>query len=239
MIWLIAAAGIVALALLYWLFASPTSQFFGPFPYRGKTGQKLVALTFDDGPNEPYTSRLLDLLAKHQVQATFFVVGNNVRKYPQVVKQAAGAGHIIGNHSLSHRFRNYFTSLDFASEITANQQVITETIGQTPALFRPPWLFRTPWILSKLNRQYLQSVSGLFVNNWEIFQPSAERIANTAFKRTEPGTILIFHDGYNAKGAPRSATIKAVDLLISRLKAEGYQFTTPDELLGCPAYLTA
>ena len=153
-----------------------------------------------------------------------------------MIKRAAREGHSIGNHSLSHRFRNYFVEASFAAEITANQKLITDAIGRTPALFRPPWLFRTPWLLNSLKRFGLQPVSGTFVNNREIFQPSAQAIASSAYRRTKPGTILIFHDGYNAKGAPRGATIQAVEILIKRLRAEGYDFATVDQLLKVPAY---
>lgn len=225
------------IALTYWLFLSPTSQIWGSFPYRGHVDKKLVALTFDDGPNEPYTTKLLELLKQEQVPATFFVVGQNARKYPKVLKRASHEGHTIGNHSLSHQFSNYFKDLSFAGEINQNQIIISDLIGHAPAIFRPPWLFRTPMLLASLKRLGLQPVSGTFVNSLEIFQPSAKKIAATAYRRTKPGTILIFHDGYNAKGAQRSQTITAVDILIKRLRADGYCFTTVDKLLETPAYL--
>lgn len=235
MIWVLAVIALIALA--YWLFLSPTSQIFGAFPYQAQTNKKLVALTFDDGPNEPYTGDLLDLLKREQVPATFFVVGANIKKHPEVIKRAAREGHTIGNHSFSHQFRNYFKNPDFAAETTSNQAVIAQTIGQTPALFRSPWLFRTPMLLGALQRQGLKPVSGTFVSNWEIFQPSSEKIATTAYQRTKPGTILIFHDGYNAKGAARGQTIGAVEILIKKLKADGYQFVTADKLLDVAAYI--
>lgn len=236
--WLFPVALVAALGLGYWLFLSPTSQLFGHFPYGARTTQRVVALTFDDGPNEPYTSELLDLLKREQVAATFFVVGVNLAKHPETVKRATREGHVIGNHSLSHQFRKYFTGLSFNSEISANQQLIATTTGRTPALFRPPWLFRTPWLLASLRKFKLQPISGTFVNNREIFQPSAETIAATAYRRTKNGTILIFHDGYNAKGGPRQATITAVGQLIDRLRADGYKFVTVDQLLDVPAYQT-
>lgn len=234
MIWLLVIT--LILASIYWLCLSPTSQIFGRFPFRAKTAQKLVALSFDDGPNQPFTGHLLDLLEEQRVPATFFVVGGNLERYPDVVKRAAKAGHVIANHSQSHLFRRYLTSLDFGPEIDRGQATIIKTIGQTPALFRPPWLFRTPMLLRRLKRSGLQPVSGTFVNNWEIFQPTAAKIAATARRRTKPGTILIFHDGYNAKGGRRDQTVQAVGLLIEQLRTDGYEFTTVDRLLKVSAY---
>lgn len=224
------------LGLLYWLFLSPSSQVFGTFPNHGPTDKKVIALTFDDGPNEPYTSMLLGLLKAEEVKATFFVVGANLKRFSAVTKQAQDDGHIIANHSMNHRFGNYFTDPKFTHEITQNQAAIAEATGQTPALFRPPWLFRHPWLLKTLEDLQLQPVSGQFVNNWEIFQPTAEKIASTAYRRSRPGAILIFHDGYNAKGGRRNETVQAVEILIKRLKADGYSFVTADKLLGVPAY---
>jgi peptidoglycan/xylan/chitin deacetylase (PgdA/CDA1 family) len=236
MIWLALAIILLLVGLVYWLCLSPTSQLFGAFPYRGRTKDKVVALTFDDGPNQPYTGQLLDLLKAEAVPATFFVVGRNLEKSPEITMRAAREGHVIGNHSLSHQFRKYFLSPSFGSEIETNQRVITETTGRTPKLFRPPWLFRTPLVLATTRQLGLQPVSGTFVNNWEIFQPSAAKIAASAFRRTKPGTILIFHDGYNAQGARRDQTIAAVEMLIKRLKADGYRFVTAAELLGVAPY---
>lgn len=203
---------------------------------RAETDEKLVALTFDDGPNEPYTSRLLDLLDREKVTVTFFTVGKSVRAHPAVVKRAAAAGHTIGNHSLSHRFSKYLTSPGFKTEITETQTIITETIGQTPHLFRPPWLFRQPLMLATVKKLGLVPISGTFIHPFEVFQPSAEAMAKSAVRRTRPGSILIFHDGYNGKTSKRDQTIEAVELIIKRLKRDGYRFLTVDELLGIKPY---
>jgi len=237
-LWVVLIAIILAVLLLKWALFSPISQVFGAFPYRVKTDQKLVALTFDDGPNEPYTSQLLDVLKREQVPATFFVVGQNLKKFQAVVKRAAAEGHTIANHSMSHEFSNYWKSLGFASEITQTQQLITQTTGQTPALFRPPWLFHTPWLLRSLKQQQLSPVSGTFVKDWQTAQPPANSLADKAYRRVKPGTILIFHDGYNAQSAARGETVEAIRTLIPRLKADGYTFVTADKLLNTKAYQT-
>jgi len=216
---------------------SSYSQLFGRFPYRVKVGKKIIALTFVDGPNEPYTSQIVDYLNEKNIKATFFEVGECVRKYPEITKKIYQSGHVIGNHSLSHVFKNYFSSLAFNREIDDSQQIIEKCIGVKPALFRSPWLFRQPWLLMSLKQRELQPVSGLFCHALEVFQPSAKRIARRTIAKAKPGTIIIFHDGVESKGGDRSETVGAVKLTVDELIKKGFSFVTVDELLDVPAYL--
>ncbi len=107
---LTAAAGATAFAVsalgaaAYWTAFRPRSQVFGTFPYAAETDEKLVALSFDDGPNEPYTSRLLDTLDEYQVKATFFQVGRCAQRFPSCTRRVVQSGHVLGNHSYSHSF---------------------------------------------------------------------------------------------------------------------------------------
>lgn len=230
--------GIALFALCYWLFMSPYSQFFGPYTYKKPhTNKKVVALTFDDGPNEPFTSELATFLHAEGIHATFFQVAQAVQANPNVSKKLLKAGHTIGNHSHSHRFMNYFLHPSFRHEITQAQQIFQDALDITPALFRSPWLFRSPLLLKTLKKQGLTPISGVFCHDLEVAQIPAERIAQTAVKRTKPGTILIFHDGYNGKTADRTQTIAAIKLTVKKLKDDGYQFVTVDELLGIKPYL--
>lgn len=215
---------------------SPFSQLFGKFPYRAKTNQKVIALTFDDGPNDPFTTELLDYLAKEKVKATFFVVGSCAERYPNTVKRIVKDGHIIGNHSLSHKFTNYFKNPSFRTEITKNQDIIYKLTGKTPALFRPPWLMRQPMILKTVKKLGLSPVGGEFCSNLEVLQVSSKKIASDTMKKIRPGSIIIFHDGYDGKGGNRRQTIDAVKQLIPELKKAGYTMTTVDKLLDIPAY---
>lgn len=227
---------IIILAAAYWLFISPQSQAFGRFVWRGQTEKKLVALTFDDGPNEPYTSQIADYLHTEAIAATFFVVGANIDRYPGVVKKLVEQGHIVGNHSYHHQFRKYFTSSDYGPELMANQARITKDARVVPALFRPPWLYRTPLILKRAQREGYMAISGVFCHVFEIFQPKAERIAARALAKVKPGTILIFHDGFNARPANRTQTYEAIKLLVPMLKQRGYKFVTVDKLLSINPY---
>jgi peptidoglycan/xylan/chitin deacetylase (PgdA/CDA1 family) len=235
MLWLLGAVILLGVAA-YWLLMSPFSQLLGAYPFRGGTTERVVALTFDDGPNEPYTSQILDYLGSVGVRATFFQVGRCIERHPETTARIAAAGHVIGNHSLTHRFDTYLRPSRFEWEVARTQEMLTEILGKTPALARTPWLWRQPWLLGMLRRLQLRPVAGVFCHALEVFQPAGERMARRAVAKTRPGTILIFHDGFDGRGGDRSQTVQAVRLTTQALLRRGYRFVTVDELLGLPAY---
>ena len=231
------AAGIGAAA--YWSMMSSQSQLLGRFPARGlpgTVGPKTVALTFDDGPNEPFTSELLQLLGARDVQATFFQVGRAVERFADVSRALLDAGHVLGNHSYSHQFHRCLTELAIDDEIRHTQDVFGELLDVQPRLYRPPWLVRTPATFRLLRRHNLQPVSGTFCHPLEVAQIDARRIAARAVARTRPASMIIFHDGYNGSGAARHQTLDAVARVIDDLAASGWSFTTVDAMLGVKAY---
>jgi peptidoglycan/xylan/chitin deacetylase (PgdA/CDA1 family) len=230
----LSACGLVV--MLNWLFMSNDCQVFGYFPHRVRTLQRQIALTFDDGPNEPYTSELLDLLKREQVKATFFVVGKSAEANPEVVRRIVADGHVVGNHSYNHHFREYLLDPSFAKQIDRGQGAIQRSTGKSPVLYRSPWLFRHPWLLRTVKRQGMVPVSGVFGCSREMFQPRARSIVKAALKRAKPGVIMILHDGYNGRPASRAETVRAVDLLIDELRQRGYEFVSVDELLGVDPY---
>jgi peptidoglycan/xylan/chitin deacetylase (PgdA/CDA1 family) len=233
----IAAVGVSALgAAAYWTGFRPRSQIFGPFPYEAETEEKVVALSFDDGPNEPYTSQLLNILDRYDVKATFFQVGRCAQRFPSSTRRVVESGHVLGNHSYSHSFSRYVKQPRQEIEVIRSQEVFYSITGLTPALYRPPWLCHWPWVLGTLRQHELQVVSGTFAHPLEILQPPAATLAASAARLTRPGTILIFHDGVEARGGPRGQSVAAVGPLIDRLAARGYRFTTVDQLLGISAY---
>ncbi|WP_245601878.1 polysaccharide deacetylase family protein [Hamadaea tsunoensis] len=238
-----ALVALAALALLggaaYFLLMSPFSQVFGAYPYRARTRDRVVALTFDDGPNEPYTSEILDYLEQQRIRATFFQVGRCVERHPDTARRIAAAGHTVGNHSLTHRFDTYLKPRAFEAEVAVTQEILTRTIGRTPALARSPWLWRRPGVLRMFRRHDLNPVAGEFCHALEVFQPSGTRLARRAVAKTKPGSILIFHDGFDGHGGDRSQTVRAVRLTVEALSAQGYRFVTVDELLGVPAWREA
>lgn len=226
----------VLVGLAYYFTVWSKAQLFGYFPDSIKIDKKIIALSFDDGPNPPYTNQLLEILKRHDVRATFFMPAYNILKFPELVKEIYAAGHIIGAHSYSHKFSNNYKSLTFEKEITKGSEIIEKTIGRKPALYRPPWLFNQPFLLRNLKAHGLTPVSGFFGSNWEIWHASAERIARDALKVVRPGRILIFHDGFDTKGGRRAGSVGAIDIVIPELKKQGYEFLTVDELLNVSAY---
>jgi peptidoglycan/xylan/chitin deacetylase (PgdA/CDA1 family) len=235
----IEVAGLALVAVLggaYWLLMSPLAPSSRAYPYRGRTAERVVALTFDDGPNEPYTSQILEILETRGVRATFFHVGRCVERHPEIALRAINAGHVLGNHSLSHRFSTYLLPRAFEREVERTQQILTRITGRTPALARTPWLWRQPALLRMLRRHGLHPVAGEFGHALEVFQPSGVRMARRAIAKTRPGSILIFHDGFDSRGGNRAETVVAVRETMEGLLALGYRFVTVDELLGAPAY---
>jgi peptidoglycan/xylan/chitin deacetylase (PgdA/CDA1 family) len=235
-VYLVLAGLPVLLTAGYGLFMAPGSRVFGRYPHRGATADRVVALTFDDGPNEPYTSQIADALEARGIRATFFQVGRCIQRHPEVTLRLREAGHVIGNHSFAHAFHAYFVPRRFRREVTRTQAVLTELLGSTPALARTPWLWRTPAILATLRRSSLQPVAGVFAHPAEVLQIDAARIARGAVAKVRPGSILIFHDGFDGRGGYRAQTVRAVELTADALLAQGYRFVTVDELLGVDAY---
>jgi peptidoglycan-N-acetylglucosamine deacetylase len=235
------AAGVAAIFILGWLFLgwlflAPSAQVFGRYPFRHRREERVVALTFDDGPNEPYTSEIADFLDRRGIRATFFQVGVCVQRHPATTDRLLAAGHVVGNHSLTHRFTTYLKPGAFRREIDETQRLLRARLGRTPALARTPWLWRQPVLLRMLRRRGLEPVSGVFGHPLEVFHRDGAAQARRAVARTRPGSILIFHDGFDGRGGRRDQTVKAVQLTVDALLAQGYRFVTVDELLGVPAY---
>ena len=221
----------------YWLMFSSYSQTICPFPFRRRPGgDRVIALTFDDGPNEPYTTQIADFLHDNGIAATFFQVGRCVERFPGVTARLIQQGHVVGNHSWSHAMGRCIGPRAQRMETTRTQDLLTRTIGRRPMLYRPPWLLRTPTLPRVLRGEGLQPISGVFGHAFEVFQPSAERMARRALAKARPGGILIFHDGFDSRGGDRSRTVAAVKIVVGELQGRGYRFTTVDELLEIPAY---
>lgn len=220
----------------YWTMMSSYSQLLGVFPFRAQTREKVIALTFDDGPNDPFTSEIADFLGEIGVRATFFQVGLCVERYPEVTRRLVRDHHVVGNHSYSHHPLRCLKPRAQRRETAATQEVLTRVIGRIPALYRPPWLYRSPNLMKALRANGLRPVSGIFCHPLEPAQPSPQRIARRALARARPGTILIFHDGFDSRGGNRASTVQATKIVVRTLLDDGYRFVTVDELLKVPAW---
>lgn len=240
-----AARRVTAIALVASLVAlggydtfAPWSNAFGKTYWEGSTRQRVVALTFDDGPNGPFTSAVLDILKRERVRATFFLIGRNARLYPGVAARIAREGHVIGNHTDSHpaafaleRPRSMRAQIDHAEES------IHAATGVYARLFRPPQGLRSPWMMNVLERDSLIAVT------WDDapmdwFPYSSRELVRSTLRQAHPGAIILLHDGLNLDRHPdRSATVEALPEIIHRLRAQGYRFVTVPELLNDPPTL--
>lgn len=223
----------------------PTSPVFGKVYYEENTKNKIVALTFDDGPNEPYTSQVLDILAANNIKATFFVIGKNVELYPESAAHTLADGHVLGNHSYSHDANHALTEFG-ARDLEKAEQVIGNTLGVRPFLYRPPHGKKSPWELQAVKKLGMIEVTwNVSANDQHVFavfgKPTPEIFAHEIVKDVTPGSIILLHDGYGTLHgtikADRSLTVKALPLIIAQLKAKGYSFVTVPQLLNVPAYI--
>ena len=211
---------------------APTGQWYGQTFTGLKRGSKKLALTFDDGPNDPYTPRLLEMLAKHGAPATFFLIGRFVRQSPEIAREVAKAGHVIGNHTFNHPLLILKSEAEIRGEMTSCKAALTETVGPHSNLFRPPFGGRRPAVLRIARELGLQPVMWS-VTGYDWSAKSGEEIERKVGKQIRGGDVILLHDGgHKAMGADRSATIAATESIIIRYKNEGYQFVTIPEMMS-------
>lgn len=214
---------------------APRSQWFGRAFSCLPRGSEQMALTFDDGPNDPHTLNLLDVLAKHNVHATFFMIGRYVRQRPDIALEVKKRGHVVANHTFTHPFLTFESTDSVRSELEQCGAALTDAVGEHSNLFRPPWGARRPAVLRAVRQLGLEpimwSVTGF---DWDA--PSAEHIEKKVTARVRGGDVVLLHDGgHKAFGTDRSYTVTAVDTLLTRYQAEGYKFLTIPEMMAVAA----
>jgi len=212
---------------------SPRSRFYGKVLSNGSRSQPRIALTFDDGPNEPYTSHVLNILERHKIKATFFVVGKNARRYPETCRRIVSAGNAIGNHSYCHR-RSLCLRFGktVARDIKLAHEAIYECTGVEPRLFRPPYGFRTPWFMRTVRRLgYTVVTWDNMTSDWKA-DKSSDEIMQTIVRRAKPGSIIVLHDGRNTRASyDCGQMLQALPFIIETLKERGFEFVTIPELI--------
>lgn len=209
---------------------APTGQWFGRAFHGLPRGSKPIALTFDDGPNDPHTQHLLDVLAKHSVRATFFLIGRYARQRPDLVREIASHNHVIGNHTFTHPMLTFQSSSKLRSELSDCTQAITDAIGEHSNLFRPPWGARRPGVFQLVRQLGLEPIMWN-VTGYDWDAPSADYIKKKVMTRVRGGDVVLLHDGgHKAFGTDRSKTVEAVDRIIARYK-DGHDFVTIPEMM--------
>jgi peptidoglycan/xylan/chitin deacetylase (PgdA/CDA1 family) len=211
---------------------SPTGQWCGRTFTGLPAGSQKLALTYDDGPNDPHTLHLLDVLAKHNVPATFFLIGRYVSQRPDIAREIASAGHAIGNHTFSHPNLIFASARQARAELQKCEQALYDAVGQHSQLFRPPFGGRRPATLRIVRSLGLEPVMWN-VTGWDWKGKAAEYVEHKVHEQIRGGDVVLLHDGGNAFfGADRSPTVVATDRLIARYKPEGYEFVTIPEMMG-------
>jgi len=245
---IIAAAGVVALALLvrgpgrWWAMGGVALVylaavglgvswirlgFFVPAICRGEEGANRVALTFDDGPDAEATPRLLDLLKQQRVPATFFCVGERAAAHPDLIRRMAAEGHSIGNHTFRHAWwTNFLFGRWLRDEIRRAQEALRGILGRAPRFFRSPAGLTNPHLGRPLREL------GLVLVGWDVrpFDRGADpdRVAERVCRRARDGSIIVLHDG----GVGAEALVRTAAAVIAALRERGYAFASLDELLA-------
>ncbi len=216
----------------------PRSRLYGPVVYRGRADAgPAVALTFDDGPHPQATPAILDILARHNVPAAFFVVGRHAARHPELVRRMQAEGHLVGNHSFDHDYLGMFRMHQYwRRQLAQTEAVVAQIIGRRPRLFRPPMGFKHPGMTLSVYQR------GDAVVTWtrrgmDGVRTTQQRILERLLPQAAARDILVLHDGCAGRlSGDRRATVDAVDPLIAGLRGRGLALRRLDELIGQPGY---
>ena len=182
-----------------------------------KTDKPYVALTFDDGPDDKNVIKLLELFEKEGVKATFYVLGKNVKKFPEIIKRIAAEGHEVGNHTNTHANLPKCDSVEkVREEIVTNQTLITDTIGITPVTFRAPYLAHDEKVWTILDELKLPSINASkYTSDWDK-NKSAEHILTKATENIKAGDVILMHSW-------RNETLEVMPEMIKRIHNYNYK----------------
>jgi peptidoglycan/xylan/chitin deacetylase (PgdA/CDA1 family) len=210
---------------------APTGQWYGHTFCGLPQSSKQLALTYDDGPNDPHTLKLIHVLAKHNVKATFFLIGRYVRMRPDIVRDLVQAGHVVGNHTQTHPLLIFQRAARVRRELEECQAAISEAVGSPASLFRPPFGGRRPVVMRIIREMGMKPVMWN-ITGYDWNAKSADDIENMVSRRVRGGNVILLHDGGHLEmGADRSRTVEATERLITKFHAQGYSFVTIPQML--------
>jgi peptidoglycan/xylan/chitin deacetylase (PgdA/CDA1 family) len=217
--------------------AGPLLPFGGPVLASGPSQDKVIALTFDDGPSTSATPAVLDVLRHYNLRATFFLVGSNVQRHPGITSRIVAEGHQVGLHSYSHsRWLPYELPSQVDSDAARTREAVLEAASVAPRFYRPPHGKTSPWMRWACHR------AGYTLVNWSVSAKDLKArdggtLAIDILQKVRPGAVVLLHDGLDTSDAPKhSALLDALPIIIGRLLAEGYRFVTLAELFQREAY---
>jgi len=227
--WMYLTVGLLFLGLISWGSYHIQSNFFIKGIHKGKTTDKIVALTFDDGPTPGITEEVLTILEEYQATATFFLIGNQITDNVSIVKRIVAEGHLIGNHSLTHDTKiGFFGVKLITNELESTNKIIRTVTGKGVNWFRPPFGVTNP-IIAKVVRGLDLEVIGWSVRTYDTVRKDPEVILKAVKRGLCPGAVILLHDRFEYT----TATLR---LILNHLAEEGYTVVGLDKLLGKPAY---
>jgi peptidoglycan-N-acetylglucosamine deacetylase len=226
------AATVAALATAGYQSMAPTAQWYGKTFTGLPPSTKQIALTYDDGPNDPHTLRLLEVLARHNAHATFFLIGRYAQQQPAIAREVVRAGHVVGNHTFTHPWLFSKSASEIRKELTDCRSAIHDAVGEHSNLFRPPFGSRRPAVLHIARQLGLEPIMWNITGyDWDA--PPAAVIERKVSRRVCGGNVVLLHDGgHRQMGTDRSQTVAATDHLIARYQSEGYEFVTIPQMLA-------
>jgi peptidoglycan/xylan/chitin deacetylase (PgdA/CDA1 family) len=219
----------IYLALIIYGSAIIQANFFAHAYCYTNTSEKVIALSFDDGPNREYTPQVLSILARHNVLATFFVIGKNIQGNESILKQIDADGHGIGNHTYTHSFFIDFKNLQgFKNELNQTAEIVFKAIGKKIKLFRPPYGVTTP-NLTKASNLLNYTIIGWNIRSLDTTNDTAQIITQRVQTQIKPGAIILFHD-------TSDKTIQVLKQTLNFAEENGYKFVSIEQLLKIKAY---
>jgi peptidoglycan/xylan/chitin deacetylase (PgdA/CDA1 family) len=204
----------------------PNSPIFGRVISHLRTRERLVALTFDDGPNPDATPAILDALGERGVKGSFFILGRHAERWPALVRRVAEEGHTVCNHGYHHRKLHFKSPRYVRNDLELGTRAIVDACGVRPSFFRAPHGFRSPWVTA-IAASLGQRTVGWSRGVWDSARPGVEVIAERTVRAAKPGAILLLHDGdgYDPLG-DRIQTARAVPLIVDRIRDTGFGFAS-------------
>ncbi len=196
------------------------------------TKEKIVAITFDDGPHPIFTPQILDILAKYNAKATFFVVGNKIEIYPDILQRIKKEGHEIANHTNKHIYNKNISSSTLTSELEKTDEIIQRITGDKPTLYRPVGgLYNDSIINTAIENGKLVILWSWHQDPEDWKRPPANKISRHITKGVQPGNIILLHDWIGSGVNRTSQTVKALESIMEFLSQNGYECVTVSELL--------
>ncbi len=229
--WFAGSVGGAIGSLIGYALASPRAQLIGRTMWHGPRSRREIALTFDNGPSPEGTGQILDLLAREDVRATFFMLGASVEKHPDLARAVVEAGHLVGNHGYTHRNLMWARSQATANQLDRGYRAIESTCGVGPRLYRPAFgarSFSMPGLLRKRGWRMVHWTSS--AGDWRL---NSARNLTSWVPAVRNGDILLWHDGVRRQAmSPRTVTIAALSQVIPFLRNRGFEFVTVEDMLN-------